>query len=125
MGSVNKVILVGNMGKDAEVKYTPSGAACCTFSIVTTEKWTDKSGQKKEETEWHSCVLWGKTAETLGQYMTKGKALYLEGRLKTRQWEKDGQKRYATEVNVDKVVLLGGKNMERAKTAISDDDIAF
>ena len=108
MGSVNKVILVGNLGRDAEVRFTPSGAPVASFSIATTENWTGKDGQKQEQTEWHRIVLWGKTAETLQPYLTKGKQIYLEGRLQTRQWEKDGQKHYTTEVKADKVVLLGG-----------------
>ena len=108
MGSVNKVILVGNLGRDAEMKQTPSGSSVSSFSVATTEKWTGKDGQKQEKTEWHRCVLWGKQAEAVSQYLTKGKQVYLEGRLETRQWEKDGQKHYSTEIKVDNVVLLGG-----------------
>ncbi len=115
MGSVNKVILVGNLGRDAEVRFTPSGAPVASFSIATTENWTGKDGQKQEQTEWHRIVLWGKTAETLQPYLTKGKQIYLEGRLQTRQWEKDGQKHYTTEVKADKVVLLGGGARRRAR----------
>ena len=109
MGSVNKVILVGNLGRDAEVRYTPGGAAVARFSIATTEVWNDKSGQKQEKTEWHRVVLWGKSAESLAEYLTKGKQIYIEGRLQTRQWDdKDGNKRYTTEIRGDRVVLLGG-----------------
>lgn len=109
MGSVNKVILVGNLGRDAELRYTPGGAAVATLNMATTEIWNDKSGARQEKTEWHRVVLWGKTAESLAEYLTKGKQLYLEGRLQTRQWEdKDGNKRYTTEIRGDKVVLLGG-----------------
>jgi single-strand DNA-binding protein len=108
MGSVNKVILVGNLGKDAEVRVTPGGQSVASFSIATTENWTSKEGDKKEQTEWHRIVLWGKTAETLQPYLVKGKQIYLEGRLQTRQWEKEGQKHYTTEVKADKIVLLGG-----------------
>jgi len=108
MGSVNKVILVGNLGKDAEVRVTPGGQSVASFSIATTENWTSKEGEKKEQTEWHRIVLWGKTAETLQPYLVKGKQIYLEGRLQTRQWEKEGQKHYTTEVKADKIVLLGG-----------------
>lgn len=127
MGSVNKVILVGNLGRDAEMKHTPSGAAVSSFSLATTEKWTGKDGQKQEKTEWHRCVLWGKTAEAVSQYLTKGKQVYVEGRLETRQWEKDGQKHYSTEIKVDNVVLLGGgeKQSVTPGPAITDDDIAF
>ena len=107
MGSVNKVILVGNLGRDAEVRFTPGGSPVASFSIATTENWTSKDGQKQEKTEWHRIVLWGKQAETLQPYLTKGKQIYLEGRLETRSWEKDGQKHNTTEVKADKIVLLG------------------
>ena len=109
MGSVNKVILVGNLGRDAELRYTPGGAAVATLNMATTENWTDKSGQKQEKTEWHRVVFWGKVAESLTEYLTKGKQVYIEGRLETRQWnDKDGNKRYTTEIKGDKIVLLGG-----------------
>ena len=108
MGSVNKVILVGNLGKDAEVRVTPGGQSVASFSIATTENWTSKEGEKKEQTEWHRIVLWGKAADSLQPYLVKGKQIYLEGRLQTRQWEKEGQKHYTTEVKADKIVLLGG-----------------
>jgi single-strand DNA-binding protein len=109
MGSVNKVILVGNLGRDAELRYTPGGAAVATLNMATTEVWNDKSGQRQEKTEWHRVVLWGKTAESLNEYLTKGKQIYVEGRLQTRQWDdKDGNKRYTTEIRGDRIVLLGG-----------------
>jgi single-strand DNA-binding protein len=109
MGSVNKVILVGNLGRDAELRYTPGGAAVATLNMATTEVWNDKGGQRQEKTEWHRVVLWGKTAESLSEYLTKGKQIYVEGRLQTRQWDdKDGNKRYTTEIRSDRVVLLGG-----------------
>jgi single-strand DNA-binding protein len=108
MGSVNKVILVGNLGRDAELRYTPGGAPVATINMATTEVWNDKAGQKQEKTEWHRVVLWGKTAESLSEYLTKGKQIYVEGRLQTREWEKDGVKRYTTEIRGDRVVLLGG-----------------
>ena len=109
MGSVNKVILVGNLGRDAELRYTPGGAAVATLNMATTEVWNDKSGQRQEKTEWHRVVLWGKPAESLAEYLTKGKQIYIEGRLQTRQWDdKDGNKRYTTEVRGDRVVLLSG-----------------
>ena len=109
MGSVNKVILVGNLGRDAELRYTPGGAAVATLNMATTEVGNDKSGQKQEKTEWHRVVFWGKVAESLTEYLTKGKQVYVEGRLETRQWnDKDGNKRYTTEIKGDKIVLLGG-----------------
>jgi single-strand DNA-binding protein len=109
MGSVNKVILVGNLGRDAELRYTPGGAAVATLNMATTEVWNDKAGARQEKTEWHRIVLWGKTAESLNEYLTKGKQIYVEGRLQTRQWDdKDGNKRYTTEIRGDRVVLLGG-----------------
>jgi single-strand DNA-binding protein len=109
MGSVNKVILVGNLGRDAELRYTPGGAAVATINMATTEVWNDKGGQRQEKTEWHRVVLWGKSAESLTEYLTKGKQIYVEGRLQTRQWDdKDGNKRYTTEIRGDRIVLLGG-----------------
>jgi single-strand DNA-binding protein len=109
MGSVNKVILVGNLGRDAEMRYTPGGAAVATLNLATTEVWNDKGGQKQEKTEWHRIVLWGKTAESLNEYLTKGKQIYVEGRLQTREWEdKEGIKRKTTEIRGDRIVLLGG-----------------
>ena len=109
MGSVNKVILVGNLGRDAELRYTPGGAPVATLNLATTEVWNDKAGQRQEKTEWHRIVLWGKTAESLSEYLIKGKQLYIEGRLQTRQWDdKDGNKRYTTEIRGDRIVLLGG-----------------
>jgi single-strand DNA-binding protein len=109
MGSVNKVILVGNLGRDAELRYTPGGAPVATLNMATTEIWNDKGGQRQEKTEWHRVVLWGKTAESLSEYLTKGKQIYVEGKLQTRQWDdKDGNQRDTTEVRGDRVVLLGG-----------------
>src|SRR6187401_2779660 len=110
MGSVNKVILVGNLGRDAELRYTPGGAPVATLNLATTEVWNDKtSGQKQEKTEWHRIVLWGKSAESLSEYLTKGKQIFVEGRLQTRQWDdKDGNKRYTTEIKADRITLLGG-----------------
>ena len=106
---MNKVILVGNLGRDAELRYTPGGAAVATLNMATTEVWNDKAGQRQEKTEWHRIVLWGKTAESLNEYLTKGKQIYVEGRLQTRQWDdKDGNKRYTTEIRGDRIVLLGG-----------------
>ena len=110
MGTVNKVIIVGNMGRDAEVRYTPGGAAVATLSLATTDVWNDKAGQRQEKTEWHRVVVWGKQAETLAEYLTKGRQIYVEERLQTRQWDdKDGNKRYTTEIRSDRIVLLGGR----------------
>jgi single-strand DNA-binding protein len=108
MGSVNKVILVGNLGRDAELRYTPGGAAVAKFSIATTEVWNDKSGQRQERTEWHNIDLWGKQAESLSEYLVKGKQVYVEGRLQTDEYtDKEGVKRKSTKVRCDRVVLLG------------------
>jgi single-strand DNA-binding protein len=119
MGSVNKVILVGNLGRDAELRYTPGGAAVATLNLATTEVWNDKQGQRQEKTEWHRVVLWGKQAETLQEYLVKGKQIYVEGRLHTRQWDdKDGNKRYTTEIKADRITLLGGGGGGRGGASI-------
>ncbi len=111
-GSVNKVILIGNLGRDPEVRYTPSGQAVANFTVATNEAWTDKAGQKQERTEWHRVVVWGKAAENCGEYLSKGRSVYVEGRLQTREWtNKEGAKQYTTEVvanPVGGVVFLGG-----------------
>jgi single-strand DNA-binding protein len=130
VSSVNRAILVGNLGRDVEVKYTPSGAAVASLNVATTDKWTTKDGEKKEQTEWHRVVLWGKSAETLQPYLTKGKQVYVEGRLQTRQWEKDGQKHYTTEIKADRVTLLGGmRDREREPEPVAaggaDDEPPF
>ena len=109
MGSVNRVILVGNLGADSELRFTGAGAAVAKFRLATSEVFKDKEGQKREETEWHRVNLWGKQAETIQQYLTKGKQVYVEGRLQTHKWQdKEGKDRYSTEVRADRVVLLGG-----------------
>ncbi|HJZ71404.1 MAG TPA: single-stranded DNA-binding protein [Vicinamibacterales bacterium] len=109
MGSVNKVILVGNLGRDAELRYTPGGAAVAKFSLATTEVWNDKGGQRQERTEWHNIDLWGKQAESLSEYLVKGKQVYVEGRLQTDEYtDKEGVKRKSTKVRCDRVVLLSG-----------------
>ncbi len=113
MRGVNKVILVGTCGQDPEVRYLPNGTAVTNLSLATSEAWTDKqTGQKVEKTEWHRVVLFGKVAEIAGEYLRKGSQCYIEGKLKTREWEKDGIKRYSTEVHVDingTMQLLGGR----------------
>ena len=109
--SVNKVIILGRLGQDPEIKYTPSGAAVCNFSLATSETWNDKnSGQKQERTEWHRIVVWGKLAELCNQYLAKGRQAFVEGKLQTRSWDdKSGQKRYTTEINATTVQFIGGQ----------------
>ncbi len=108
MASINKVILIGNLGNDPEVRYTSGGAAVANFNIATNESWV-KEGQKEERTEWHKIVCWNKTAELCGEYLSKGRTVYIEGRLQTREWEdKDGNRRYTTEVVAQTVQFLGG-----------------
>lgn len=111
MASVNKVIIVGNLGRDPEVKYNPQGVAWCTLSVATTRKWKNReSGELQEETEWHRTVLNDKLAENAGKYLKKGSPVYLEGRLKTRKWaDKEGKDTYTTEIIVDQMQFLGGK----------------
>jgi single-strand DNA-binding protein len=107
--SVNKVILIGRLGQDPEVRQTPSGAPVANFSVATNEHWTDKSGQKQESTEWHRIVVWGKQAEHCAQFLSKGREAYIEGRLQTRKWDdQNGQTRYTTEVVAQTVRFLGG-----------------
>lgn len=108
MGSVNKVILIGNLGADPELKYTPSQRPLCNLRIATTEVYKDKSGQRQEKTEWHRVTVWGEQAENCNKYLSKGRSVYVEGRLQTRSYDKDGQKHYATDVVADRVVFLGG-----------------
>lgn len=111
MASVNKVILIGNLGKDPEVRYTPGGQAVANFTIACNDTWTDKSGQKQERTEWVRIVAWGKTGELCGEYLSKGRPVYIEGRLQTREWtNKEGQKQYTTEVVADRVQFLGSRD---------------
>ncbi|RMH43932.1 MAG: single-stranded DNA-binding protein [Deltaproteobacteria bacterium] len=108
-GGVNKVILIGNLGADPDMRYTPSGAGVCEMRIATNESWTDKQGQRQERTEWHRVVVWGKRAELCAKYLSKGRQCYVEGRLRTRSWEdKDGNKRYTTEIVATDVQFLGG-----------------
>lgn len=106
---INKVILVGNLGRDPEVRSTPSGQPVATFTLATSRRWKDKNGQRQEQTEWHTVVCWGRQAEIAGQYLTKGKQVYVEGRLQTRSWDdkNTGEKRYKTEVICDNFQMLG------------------
>jgi single-strand DNA-binding protein len=113
MGAVNKVILIGNLGKDPEVRYTPGGQAVANFTVATNEQWTDKAGVKQERTEWHRIVAWGKLAEVCGANLTKGRQIYVEGKLQTREYDKQGQKHYSTEVVAASVVFLGTSGRER------------
>jgi single-strand DNA-binding protein len=109
MAGVNKAILVGNLGRDPELRYTQGGQAVVNFSIATSENWTDKSGERQERTEWHRIVAWGKTGELCAQYLSKGRTVYIEGRIQTREWEdKEGQKRTTTEINAQTVTFIGG-----------------
>jgi single-strand DNA-binding protein len=139
--SVNKVILVGRLGKDPEVKYTQTGVPVARFTIATDESWKDQSGEKQQRTEWHNIVAWRKLAEICGQYLNKGKLVYIEGRLQTRSWEdKEGNKRYTTEVQADNMVMLSARTDEARQekgvaaaassnsgfeAEITDDDVPF
>lgn len=140
MASVNKVILVGHLGRDPELRYTPSGTAVANFTLATNDAWTDKSGEKQERTEWHRIVVWGKQAEIAGEYLTKGKQVFVEGSLQTREWnDKEGNKRQTTEVRAQRLIMLG-RGEGRAEAAgssrsaeadqgaepqMSEDDIPF
>jgi single-strand DNA-binding protein len=112
MASVNKVILIGNLGKDPETRYLPSGEAVTNFSIATTEKWKNKSGEPQEHTEWHRISFFGKTAEIAGEYLKKGSPVYVEGRIRTRKWQdkESGQDKYSTEIVGDRMQLLGSRS---------------
>lgn len=110
-GGVNKVILIGNLGADPEVRFTPGGQAVANFRIATSESWNDKNGQKQERTEWHRIVVWGKLAELCGEYLKKGRQCFVEGRLQTREWmDKENKKNYTTEVVATSVTFLGGRD---------------
>lgn len=117
MASVNKVILVGNLGADPETRYAPSGDAICNLRIATTDTWKDKAtGDKKEATEWHRVVFFGKLAEIAGQYLKKGSPVYIEGKLQTRKWQdKEGRDQYTTEIRADQMKMLGGKPEQSEK----------
>ena len=110
MASVNKVVLIGNLGKDPELKYTSNGTAVCTFSLATTESFKDKNGNRQEKTEWHNIKIWRKQAEFAAEYLKKGKQIFLEGKLTTRSYEQNGQRMYITEIVADKLFMLGPKD---------------
>jgi single-strand DNA-binding protein len=110
MAGINKAILIGNLGKDPELRYTPGGQAVASFSLATSEKWKDKSGVLQDRTEWHNIVVWGRTAEMVKEYLAKGRQVYIEGRIQTRSWEdKEGNKRYTTEIVAQRVQFLGSR----------------
>jgi single-strand DNA-binding protein len=122
MRSLNKVQLIGRLGKTPEVRYTANGSAVANFSLATNETWTGKDGQKNERTEWHNIVAWGKLGEICGEYLTKGKQVYIEGRITTRSWDdRDGNKRYTTEVKADNMIMLGGAGSNDAASDSSSD----
>ena len=109
MAGINKVLLIGNLGKDPELRYTPGGQPVATFPLATTERWADKSGQRQERTEWHNIVVWGKLAELTNQYLKKGRSAYVEGRITTRSWDdRDGNKKYRTEIVATQIQFLSG-----------------
>jgi single-strand DNA-binding protein len=127
-GSVNKVVLVGHLGGDPETRFTPSGAAVANFNLATNESWKDANGELQDKTEWHRCVMFGKSAELAGELLKKGQLVYTEGKLQTRNWEdKDGIKRYTTEVVCDMFTMLGRKmdadsNQQAAPASTSNED---
>jgi single-strand DNA-binding protein len=144
MSSVNKVILIGNLGRDPEIRYTQAGEPIANFSMATSEKWTDKSGQKQERTEWHRVEVFGKQAQVVRDYLTKGRPVYVEGSIRYEEWtDKDGNKRTGTRIRVNqfngKIVLLGGRGEGGGRGAgsgsgpsappddfqVSDDDVPF
>lgn len=123
MASVNKVIIVGNLGKDPEVRYMPNGSAMCNLAIATSRQWKDKtSGERQEETEWHRVSMFDRMAEIAGEYLKKGRSVYIEGRLKTRKWtDKDGIDRYSTDIVATEMQLLGGRDSAGGGNSGSDD----
>ncbi len=140
--SVNKAILVGNLGKDPELRYTPSGKAVASFSLATSERWTGQDGQKQESTTWHNIVIWGRQAETAKEYLAKGRQVYIEGRISNRSYDdKDGNKRYISEVVAQNIQFLGSRGDQRpaaepgekpdasppppGETGADDDDLPF
>ena len=140
MASVNKVILLGNLGRDPEVRFTQGGTPVANFTMATTDRWSDPSGEKKEKTEWHRIVVWGKQAEIAGEYLRKGRPVFVEGSLQTREWTgRDGNKRYTTEVRAQRLQLLGrpddrgpspaagpsSEEIDEPSGSFAEDDIPF
>ena len=139
MASVNKVILLGNLGRDPEVRFTQGGTPVANFTMATTDRWSDPSGEKKEKTEWHRIVVWGKQAEIAGEYLRKGRPVFVEGSLQTREWtDREGNKRYTTEVRAQRLQLLGrpddrgaaagpapAEEMGEPAGGFAEDDIPF
>ncbi len=127
MSGVNKVILIGNLGKDPEIRYTPSGTAVCNFSVATSRTWKDKDGDKKEDVEWHNVVAFDRLAEACAEYLVKGSKVYVEGRIKTEKWEKDGEERRATRIYTQTVQFLDArKEGQTHETGPQDtDDVPF
>ena len=116
MASLNKVMLIGSLGRDPEIRYMPNGDAACNLSVATSESWKDKNGEKHERTEWHRISMFGKLAEIAGQYLAKGSSVYLEGKLQTRKWtDKDGVDKYTTEIIADRMQMLGGKEQRQGQ----------
>lgn len=114
MSSLNKVMLIGNLGRDPEIRYTQNGTAVANFTMATTDRWTDGTGERQEKTEWHRVVVWAKQAEIVGEYLKKGRQVYVEGSLQTREWtDREGQKRYTTEVKAQRVQMLGSRGESR------------
>lgn len=123
MASINKAIIIGNLGKDPEVRYTQGGQAMARFSVATTDTWTDRDNARQERTEWHNIVVWGKQAETCGQYLSKGRQVYIEGRIQTRKFEdREGKERYFTEINAREVRFLGSRDGGGARSDQSFED---
>jgi single-strand DNA-binding protein len=122
--SVNKVILIGNLGKDPELRYTPSGTAVASFSLATNERYKDKEGNWQDRTEWHKIVAWQRLAEIAGEYLKKGRTCYIEGRLQTRSWDdkESGQKKYSTEIVASDLVLLGGQGQGQGQGGRDHDE---
>ena len=122
MASVNKAIIVGNLGRDPEVRYTQSGQAMARFTVATTDTWMDRDNSRQERTEWHNIVVWGKQAETCGQYLSKGRQVYIEGRIETRKFEdKEGKERYFTDIVAQRVQFLGGGGGARSGQSFDDE----
>ena len=125
MASVNKVILIGNLGADPELRYTPGGRAVANFRMATTRSWNTKDGEKKEETEWHRIVAWDKLAEIIGEYLKKGSPVYVEGRLQTRSWEdQSGVKRYSTEIVANEMKMLGQRQGTASETSEAASNVS-